>query len=134
MDETDRKILDILEENGRASYTDIAEEVGVSEGTVRNRVEQLKEEGVIRNFTVETSEKGSKAVVMVKISTEAVIEEIIADMPERIDLNEVTGDYDMIVEFTRNSNEELNDTLDKIREVEGVEETKTYTVLKSRSL
>ncbi|WP_323174819.1 AsnC family transcriptional regulator, partial [Natrialba sp. PRR66] len=47
MDELDREILNILRRDARTPYTEIAEEVGTSEGTVRNRVERMTEDDVI---------------------------------------------------------------------------------------
>lgn len=132
MDDTDRKILDILEKDGRASYTEIADEIGVSEGTVRNRVERMADEEVIEKFTVETSLPGNKAIVMVKVSTGISIEDVITELFPGMKVNEVTGEYDLVLEFKGKSSEELNSQLDSIREIEGVEETKTYPVLKSR--
>lgn len=134
MDETDRKILEILEEDGRASYTDIAEQLGVSEGTVRNRVDRMIEDEEIEKFTVETSRKGAKAILMADLSTEKDIELILEEFPVDMEVNEVAGDYDLIIEFSRDNTEKLNQQIDQIRQIEGVIDTRTYTVLKTRSL
>ncbi len=132
MDELDREILDVLKQDGRRSFTDIAERVEVSEGTVRNRVEDMKERGVIERFTVETSQEGMSAVVMVSVSTGKSIEKVFESFPEGIEAQEVTGDFDIIVKLERPSIEELNSQLDEIRGIEGVEETRTYSVLRTR--
>ena len=134
MDQTDRKILEILEEDGRASYTDIAEQLEVSEGTVRNRVDRMIEDEEIEKFTVETSRKGAKAILMADLSTEKDIELILEEFPVDMEVNEVAGDYDLIIEFSRDNTEKLNQQIDQIRQIEGVIDTRTYTVLKTRSL
>lgn len=134
MDETDREIIDMLEENGRASFTSIAEEIGVSEGTVRRRVQEMEKNGVIDRFTVELSSSGVRAVVMVKISTGTDLDSVLENFPSSIDVKEVAGDKDLVLELERGSNEEINEVLDEIRRVEGVVDTKTYTVLKQRKL
>lgn len=132
MDETDRQILDYLQEDGRASYTDIADELGVSEGTIRNRVQRMQDEGTIERFTVELSEEGHlSAVVMVSVDPSMNITNIIHDMPDNSHVDEVTGDWDLIVRFSRSTSEVLNETLEQIRKVDGVTQTKTYTVLAS---
>ncbi len=134
MDETGRKILDYLQEDGRASYTEIAEEIGVSEGTVRNRVQQMTEDGTIKRFTVELSEPaGLRAVVMVTVDPDRDIATIISSFPADCTLYEVTGDHDMVVRFSRDTSTALNEALEQIRKVEGVTNTKTYTVLESHS-
>ena len=47
MDDLDRRILSILRRDARTPYTEIADRVGTSEGTVRNRVDRMTDEGVI---------------------------------------------------------------------------------------
>ena len=52
LDKTDRLIVEVLEKDARTSLRKIAEEVGVSLGTVSNRVKRMEESGVIRNYRV----------------------------------------------------------------------------------
>ena len=65
MDDLDRRILTILRRDSRTAYTEIADRVGTSEGTVRNRVERLIDEGIIERFTVATRTGNVKAMVEV---------------------------------------------------------------------
>lgn len=132
MDKKDEKILELLKEQGRISYTDIADEVGVSEGTVRNRVQKMQENEVIEKFTVKTGSRGSKAVVMVSLETGRDIEKVLEDFPQKIQIMEVTGEYDLVLEIERPSNREINNLLDKIRSIDGVDSTETYMVLEER--
>ncbi|UCE07146.1 MAG: Lrp/AsnC family transcriptional regulator [bacterium] len=53
-DEIDRKILEILDQDGRTKYTDIAKSIQRTEGTVRNRIRRLQEKGIIHGFKVVT--------------------------------------------------------------------------------
>jgi Lrp/AsnC family transcriptional regulator, leucine-responsive regulatory protein len=63
LDEIDKKILELLVQDGRMSYTDIAKELDLSRVAVRSRVNQLIEEGVIEKFScVVNSEKVGKNV------------------------------------------------------------------------
>lgn len=134
MDSLDQKILDILKDDGRASYTDVAEEVGVSEGTVRNRVESMMEKGVINKFTVDISSQDISAIVLVELSTGADIADFFNNLPEDMRVFEVTGEHDVVIYLSRDSSEELNTELDNIRRIKGVEDTVTKSVLKDRSL
>lgn len=52
VDETDRKILDLLSDNGRMSYSDIGKRLNLSRVSVRERVNQMMENGVIEKFSV----------------------------------------------------------------------------------
>ncbi len=53
-DEIDRKILEILDHDGRTTFTDIAKSIQKTEGTVRNRIRRLQEKGIIHGFKVIT--------------------------------------------------------------------------------
>ena len=52
IDETDRKIIQVLQEDGRASLRKISEIVGVALGTVSNRVNRLEDTGIITGYSV----------------------------------------------------------------------------------
>lgn len=128
MDETNQRILDILREDARTPYTDIADEVGVSEGTVRNRVERMVDEGVIETFTVEVN-RGMSALVMVDLATGVDVEEVLDRIPDGIWFYEVTGEHDLVVSIESETSQVLNEVIESIRSVDGVIDTKTYTVL-----
>ena len=134
MDSIDQEILDILEDDGRISFTNVAEQVGVSEGTVRNRVKNMKKEGIIERFTIETSSQGISAIILAKLSTDANMDDIFQQLSKEMRVFEVTGEHDIIIHLSRNSSEELNEELDNIRRIKGVDDTVTKSVLKDRSL
>lgn len=130
MDEKDEKILSILEEDGRASYTEIAEKINVSEGTVRNRVEKMKQDGIIERFTVDVNDSSQiKSFVSINVSTRRDFKEILKDFPDEVEIFELAGDIDILAKVYGDSSEEINDKVDGIRGIEGVEETTTYMVL-----
>lgn len=56
IDELDRQILKILEEDGRISYRQLGQKLGIEESTARKRVIRLKEKGVIERFTIDVNE------------------------------------------------------------------------------
>lgn len=133
MDTVDEQIIERLKDDGRAAYTAIAEEVGVSEGTVRNRVEQLQENGIIERFTIDVADTDAISVfVMVDVDPAEDIDTVLAQFPDDITLHEITGEWDIISQFSRPTSEAVNDTLETIRKTGGVIDTQTYTVLESR--
>jgi len=67
MDDLDRRILSILRRDARTPYTEIADRVGTSEGTVRNRVDRMTDEGVIERFTVTTRTGNVKAMIEISV-------------------------------------------------------------------
>jgi DNA-binding Lrp family transcriptional regulator len=135
MDDLDRDILAILRRDSRTPYTEIADKVGTSEGTVRNRVEQLVEEGVIERFTVATRTGNVKAMIEVgvdvKVDTHRVSDEI-AEWREVDFVWQVSGEEDMVVVVDAADTSRVNELITQARELEEVVSTKTRLILDER--
>ena len=97
IDETDRKIISILHHNGRASYTDIAKEVGLSRVAVQTRINALMDNGTIERFScIVNPEKLGIAVSAffnVEVEPQHLMQaaEKLADEPEVTSLYHMTG-------------------------------------------
>ncbi len=135
IDEIDEKILDLLEENARMTYVEIADLVGLSEGAVRNRIQGLLEDGVIKRFTIEKSvNHGVRALTMIAVEPSIPTYEVSKKVNqlggvERI--YEVTGEYDIVMVSSGNNIESINHVIEDIRKIEGVEKTNTIIVLRT---
>ena len=68
MDETDYNIIDILRENSRETNMEIARKLNVSEGTIRKRIMNMVNNGIIRKFTIETS-ISIEGIVLIKLDS-----------------------------------------------------------------
>jgi DNA-binding Lrp family transcriptional regulator len=135
IDDLDKKILSILKEDGRKSYTEIARAVGLSEGAVRRRVQNLSSSGVIKKFTISLGvEEGVRAITLASVdptaSTSAVSERI-SNIPRVETVYEITGQYDVAAVLVAPSIDEVNRCVDQIRQLEGVSTTNTMIVLRS---
>ena len=75
IDKLDKRIIDILRKDSRCPFVEIAEKLGVSEGTIRSRVRKMTDEGIIKGFTIRTSSKNVKALVEVRIDVNTDTEE-----------------------------------------------------------
>ena len=132
MDDLDRRILDILRRDSRTPYTEIADRVGTSEGTVRNRVEALLESGVIERFTVATRTGNVKAMgeigVAVDVDTGAMSERM-AEWTEVDFVWQVSGEEDVVVVADTTDTGTLNDLITRARELDDVVSTKTRLIL-----
>lgn len=134
-DETDRKILDFLRENGRVPFMDVGRKLGLSEGTIRHRVKRMLDSGTIIKFGVETNtEFDYRAIICIKLKPAVDAKEIIKKLkalPYEINhLCEVSGEYDIICFGEAQSHEKMNRLIDTIRRISGVMETKSFIVLK----
>ncbi|HEY0089588.1 MAG TPA: Lrp/AsnC family transcriptional regulator [Candidatus Lokiarchaeia archaeon] len=63
LDDKDKRILEMLIEDSRRPYHEIADEVGLSESTVRKRVVRLQEEGVIEKFTIKICREDERCIL-----------------------------------------------------------------------
>ncbi|MDY6780820.1 MAG: Lrp/AsnC family transcriptional regulator, partial [Halobacteria archaeon] len=111
MDETDSKILEILKRDARKPYTEVADEIGASEGTVRNRVQKMVDEGVIRRFTVSTSVGNVRAMIEVEVDIDTETSEVSDEITEWEGVDfvwEISGNEDMIVVVDVANTSEVN--------------------------
>jgi DNA-binding Lrp family transcriptional regulator len=135
MDELDREILSILRQDSRTPYTEIADEVGTSEGTVRNRVERLMDDGVIERFTVATSTGNVKAMIEIGVDVNVDTNEVskrIATWSEVDFVWQVSGEEDMVCIIDANDTSRVNELITEARELEEVVSTKTRLILEER--
>lgn len=135
MDEIDQKILKILKENSRSTYVEIGRTLELSEGTVRNRVQSLIDDGIITKFTIEVSlSVGIRALIMISIDPNTPtlnVSKIISDLSEIEKIYEVTGQYEIVCVVSSPNIEGLNQTIEDIRAIEGVTSTNTIIVLRT---
>ena len=132
MDDLDRRILAILRRDSRTPYTEIADRVGTSEGTVRNRVEQLLGSGVIERFTVATRTGNVKAMIEIGVAVDVdtgTMSERMADWTEVDFVWQVYGEEDVVVVVDTTDTGTLNDLITRARELDEVVSTKTRLIL-----
>jgi Lrp/AsnC family transcriptional regulator for asnA, asnC and gidA len=136
-DETDRRIIALLQSDGRMPNVHIAHELGVAEGTVRRRLERLLGDGLIRVMAISHPTLFSAATrVYIGVAVDLpLIEHVaahLAEIPEIQSVFIVTGGYDIMVEVTLTSNDGLLSFLmEKLAAVPGVIRTDTLHVLKT---
>jgi DNA-binding Lrp family transcriptional regulator len=132
MDELDRRILTILRRDARTPYTEIAERVGTSEGTIRNRVERMTEEGVIERFTVATRTGNIKAMIEVSVAVDVDttgVGERMAEWEEVDFVWQVSGEEDIVLVVDAADTRGVNELITECREMDEVKSTKTRLIL-----
>ncbi|MGQ0536742.1 MAG: Lrp/AsnC family transcriptional regulator [Methanobacteriota archaeon] len=133
LDALDERILALLKENARASYTDIAARLGLSEGAVRQRMKRLLEGGVIRRFTIETRGRALKALLEIRtevnVDSGRLAEKILA-LSGVSRVYEVAGETDLVAVLDVADTEDLNRTIEEVRKLGPVTSTKTTVVLR----
>ena len=135
IDETDRKIIHVLQKDGRASLRKISEEVGVALGTVSNRVNRMESSGVITGYSVRLDPEkvgwSLNVVIGLRIEKGRLIEiqEKISRDYRVCGVYDVTGDYDSMVIARAKDREDLDDLIKNVMSVDGIERSLTQLVL-----
>ncbi|WP_136590372.1 Lrp/AsnC family transcriptional regulator [Salinigranum halophilum] len=135
MDDLDHQILSILRRDARTPYTEIADRVGTSEGTVRNRVDRMTQDGVIERFTVATRTGNIKAMVEVSVAVDVNTSEVSKQMAEWDDVDfvwQVSGEQDIVLIVDTADTAAVNDLITRARELDEVKSTKTRLILDER--
>lgn len=132
LDQLDFRILSQLQQDGRKSFTDIADQLKVSVGTIRNRVQWLTETKTLQVIGRVDPEKigfHAYAHIFINVSPANLIipvAEKIARLPEVSFLAMISGNYDLEVNVMCRNNEHLIWLMnEKIHKIKGVDETST---------
>jgi DNA-binding Lrp family transcriptional regulator len=138
LDETDRRLIALLRDDARRPASSLAAALGVSRGTVQNRIARLLREGVIQGFTIRLApgagRDGVRAIMAIEIrgrATEGVLRAL-RGFPEVRTLHTTNGRWDVIAELEAGSLEAFDQVLHRIRMLEGVAATETSLLLSTR--
>ena len=136
LDELDRRIVAVLQENARLTNAEIAAQVGSSEPTVRRRVERLLREQVIKIVAVAAPfQLGYQVVAILGIQIDhqhlTQIEEALSAMSEIRFAGVTLGGYDVVAEAWFHSNEELLAFLhERLSKIVGIQRIESLQVVK----
>jgi len=137
LDETDRKLLNLLQGDAKVPYAKLARRLGVSPSGIHKRVKRLIDAGVIQRFVavVDPQIIGKKLKVFVGVSTSpGACREVIAQLgkrPEVLEIHEVAGEHDLFVKLVTDDTLKLNEILHEMDSIPGVSSTRTLVVLKT---
>jgi len=137
LDELDKVILSILQDDARTSFADMARRLKVSEGTIHLRVKKLEEKGAIEGFHARLSPgkvgKDLTAIVSVKADPALYAEVLgrIVGMEDVYEVFDMTGEFYAVLKVRAADIESLAKIIDKIGGIEGVVSTQTDVVLKT---
>ena len=140
LDDTDVNIIQQLQYDGRAPFTKIASELGMSEGAVRRRVKRLIECGLLQIVgIVEPQYMGWDAAGMIGVNVQSgkidAVAHRVAQFPEVSYLMMVSGEFDLMVEvYCRDIDHFVSFLSQELQQVPGVVHTRTFMILKMYKL
>lgn len=140
MDSKDHKLLSLLRENARMSVAQLATALGVSRGTVQNRIDKLIANRVLLGFTVRTAPEaaGYRVRAMMMISVEGdrsdPILTALRGYPEVRALHTTNGRWDIVAELGTDSLETFDEALRSIRIIKGISNSETSLLLSTHKV
>ncbi len=140
MDATDRELLSLLRKNARTSVAVLARKLGVSRGTVSNRITKLEDAGVIVGYTVRLRPDAQPheirawmGVAVEGNETRAVIASLLGE-PGVATLHDTNGRWDLLAELRAANLSELSRVMERVRLIRGISSSETSIHLETYRL
>lgn len=136
IDELDKKLLNILQENADLTYSEIGKILGISPSTAYMRLRKLKERGLIKRIVAEVTPElvglNLRALVFLSIDVRKYsdISSRLVSIPNVKAVYDVTGEWTLVAEVYVKDHKELSELLDVIGTLEGIQRTSTAVVLR----
>lgn len=136
LDEIDRDILRILQSNARESYREIQDKLGISIGTIHNRISKLKKYGVIEGYTLKLNNEklGYKLTFLIRINCDGKFtEEILKDLtniPEVCSIFHTTGEQSAAMICRFRESEDVHKFIRDLNQKEHITRTNSNMILK----
>ena len=131
MDDIDQRLISLLRQNARMHIADLAHKLGVSRGTVNNRLRKLEDQQVIVGYTIRLRPEAEPdrirawmGVLIEGNTTRQVIASLLGE-PGVVALHDTNGRWDLLAELEAASTKELSDVLERVRLISGIRSTET---------
>jgi len=134
LDEIDKKILNLLQEDSRLSFTDIAKRLRIPQSTARFKVLNLISRGYVKRFTaiVDHEKVGYPyAIIMMLTADLNKVDDIINKFTEMEEVQHVfqtTGKHDIVAIFRASTLQHVNEVVKKVKTTDGIKEAETLLV------
>ncbi|MFT4699710.1 MAG: DNA-binding Lrp family transcriptional regulator [Yoonia sp.] len=138
MDNTDKRLVAHLRQNGRASISELSAALNVTRTTARNRLDRLTEGGEIVGFTVLTRSDVAthpvRGLMMLEISGRSAekVSRALTKIPEVQAVHSTNGIWDLIAEIGTETLEQFDKVLTDIRRNDGITKSETNLLLSTR--
>lgn len=140
MDATDQQLISLLRKDARTSVATLAAKLGVSRGTVSNRITKLEDAGTIVGYTVRLRPDAQPheisawmSVAVAGNETRSVIASLLGE-PGVACLHDTNGRWDLLAELRAANLSELSQILERIRLIRGISSTETSIHLETYRL
>jgi len=136
IDDIDRKLIAELAKNAREKSTELSEKLGVSDTTIRHRINRLEKQQIINpTITVDAAKLGYSIIVLIALQVElGNIDSIAQELSRHANVHyvaECTGSQDMFIGVWLHSPDELTQFVKNfLSKLQGIKRSETYMILK----
>lgn len=122
----DLRILIELQKNAKISYRELSENTGIPSSTLHDRIKKMTDAGIIKEYITSISDEaiGCTQLAIIGVETGAELYGKVAssltELPEATEVYGTTAQYDLMIKLRAYNRNHLGDTLNKIRNIKGV--------------
>ena len=138
LDEIDERLLTLLRDDARQTIAQLAKELGISRGQIYSRLARLEEERVVAGYTVRLGNAFTASRVRAHMMIKTLprfhreVEQALAGFSLVQAIHAISGEYDIIAMLEAEDGAQLNELIDEIGLLEGVERTTTSVILATK--
>jgi Lrp/AsnC family leucine-responsive transcriptional regulator len=136
LDEIDRRLLDLLQDDCRTALVRLGEQVGLSAPSVLERIKKLEAAGIVSGYhaTLDAKRLGLDITAFIGVITDhpsaiGQFEQQVMAIADVLECHHVTGEYTLLLKVKTANTSSLERLISRIRQIEGVARTETLVVL-----
>jgi DNA-binding Lrp family transcriptional regulator len=138
LDDIDERLLTLLRDDARQTIAQLAKELGISRGAIYSRLARLEEEKVVAGYTVRLGNAFAASRIRAHMMIKTLprfhreVEVALAAMSQVQAIHAISGEYDIIAMLEAEDSAQLNELIDEIGLLDGVERTTTSVILATK--
>ena len=138
LDEIDERLLTLLRDDARQTIAQLAKELGISRGQIYSRLARLEEERIVAGYTVRLGHAFAASRVRAHMMIKTLprfhreVEAALATLPQVQAIHAISGEYDIIAMLEADNGAQLNELIDDVGLLDGVERTTTSVILATK--
>lgn len=138
LDEIDERLLTLLRDDARQTIAQLAKELGISRGQIYSRLARLEEERIVAGYTVRLGHAFAASRVRAHMMIKTMpryhreVEQALAGLSQVQAIHAISGEYDIIAMLEAEDSIQLNELIDDVGLLEGIERTTTSVILATK--
>ena len=138
LDDVDERLLSLLRDDARQTIAQLAKELGISRGAIYSRLARLEEDKVVAGYTVRLGHAFAASRIRAHMMIKTLprfhreVEQALAGFSLVQAIHAISGEYDIIAMLEAEDSAQLNEMIDEVGLLDGVERTTTSVILATK--